>query len=117
MEPNSVYELINNPEQNGMEIIHLEGNWIEILSSKSSEDIFKSMGLDQCYQLVEMRDLIEDELRQNWESLKHHVSPEMSEISDDRYSSNIQDDGNKNGRMVRSAEDNDQYQFSYYVSS
>ena len=82
MEPDSVKQLIASSNQNGIEIIHTEGNWIEVISPATNEEDLKSMGLDTCYKIARISDLIDIEKEQSWESLKYHISQEANETTE-----------------------------------
>lgn len=91
MESDSLQELIRG-HRSGMEIIHpsMHKDWIEVISSSlmCKEDLF-SLGLVQCQEIGPVGKLINREMMENWQTLRHHVAtssstpPDVSLIKDE----------------------------------
>ncbi len=60
----------------GVEIVHVQKDWLEIISSEATEASLSDLGLGPCYRLLQMRELVETELKGNFESLQYHMTPE-----------------------------------------
>ena len=63
-------------DYDGVEVIHSQGGWVEIISSQATEDSLSELGLGQCQRMLRMGELVETELKENLESLQINVSPE-----------------------------------------
>lgn len=91
MESDSLQELIRG-HRSGMEIIHpsMHKDWIEVISSSLTckEDLFL-LGLVQCQEIGPVGKLINREMMENWQTLRHHVAtssstpPDVSLIKDE----------------------------------
>lgn len=53
-----------------LEVLHADENWIEI---STSQDNLEHLGLSNCTLLANFRELIANELSNNWNNLQHHT--------------------------------------------
>ena len=65
-----MHELFAHP---GMEILHMHGNQLDILSSSLSREDLRSLSLHPCYHVTNIGDLVSMEMEWNWDSLQDYV--------------------------------------------
>ena len=72
---NKLNELRLRSQELQLEILTIKQDFVEITSSDS--DSFATVMLTNCTQLVHLMELIVQELRENWQSLKYHTTDEF----------------------------------------
>lgn len=54
------------------EILKHGKSWVDLLTAQNSMDALHSLGLTECNPLTSLKDLLDNELQQNWGTLQHH---------------------------------------------